>query len=140
MLGAFGQEKWIEKLGVRIDDCNISCEQERTYVLAESFLAIIEKAGGWDHVISTIQDYIKHNKTYWDIFRDYLVWVNKIPCTKKRFIYQENILTRKYGYTFRHLRNIRKQVPEDMARVIVCFDTRKFKINSFEKEVNSNEF
>lgn len=123
ILGCFKQKNWLEILGTHVDTSSTGAAvEEQIYIMAETFFNIIDAVGGWEHVYKIVHEYQEHNRTYWLIFRDYLVWMDKVAAGRKGHYWQGDILAKKYGYSKDHLTKIRKRVPRDIAKAIVCFD------------------
>jgi len=122
IIGCFRKHKWLEILGTRVSISSMEMPAEQTYVMAEAYNVVIDQAGGWEHIQKVTKQYIKHNATYWYIFRDYLIWMDKIPCSRKGYVWQGDVLSKKYNYSLDHLRRIRKQVLRDLAKAVIGFD------------------
>jgi len=125
ILGCFKQKNWLSILGCRVDTSSGEAAEEKIYAMAETYFDVIKQAGGWDHIVNVVHAYIRQNRTYWMIFRDYLVWMEKLPSSRRGYVHQGDMISRKYGYTLHHLRNIYKRVPLDLAKAILCFDKMK---------------
>ena len=64
-----------DDLGVRVDGGESVPEAERMICTAEKYFDVIERAGGWNHVIAVVRDWSVHYSTTWAIIVDHVCWV-----------------------------------------------------------------
>lgn len=64
-----------DDLGVRVDGGESVPEAERMLATAEKYFDVIEKAGGWDHIVSVVLEWSEHYSKTWGIIVDHVRWV-----------------------------------------------------------------
>jgi hypothetical protein len=122
IISSYKQKKWLQILGTRVDASFSDSPEALSFIRADTFLDIFQKAGGWNHIAIITNSYKTHNKSYWNIFKDYVNWVEKVPTDKRGHNPRIKVLSNRCGYSVDHLKRLRRQIPRDIAKIIVFAD------------------